>query len=471
MKRIFAIFLFLLPLLGNAQAPFMVKPYIQIGYNGNVNSFELLWHTADTINNWKVIYSYNGKDSTTLTNFLIKKVNVKGVQPFFIYHATLTNLSPGIIVKYKVINGTSTVFESEAYTPKSKEQPYSFVSIGDIGAEKMDQKKLALLAYKLNPDFIAIPGDIVYDDGLISEYAKKFWPIYNSDSANNDGAPLMRKIPFIAAVGNHDVDNTDLDKHPDALAYYYFWAQPLNGPLVGDFASAYPSFKSNEVNKNAFLAAAGNAYPKMNHYSYDYGNAHWLVIDADNYVDWTNKELLNWVKEDLANASKSTWRFVMFHHPGFNSSREHFEQQQMRLLSPLFEEGKVDVVFTGHVHNYQRSFPLNFIPDRKGTQLVGGKDNKSLRGRVVNGKWTLDKTFDGAKNTKPKGVIYIVTGAGGADLYNPEQTNDMDSWQKFTHKFYALSHSLSYIQVNGNRFTMQQINSEGQTIDRFEIVK
>jgi len=131
----------------------------------------------------------------------------------------------------------------------------------------------------------------------------------------------------------------------------------------------------------------------------------------------------------------------------------------------------VDVVFTGHVHNYQRSFPLTFVPDRKGTLLVGGKDNKTLRGRVVNGKWTLDKAFDGIKYTKPKGVIYIVTGAGGADLYNPEQTNDPDSWQKFTTKFFATSHSLSHVKVNGNSFKLQQISAEGKVVDEFEIVK
>jgi hypothetical protein len=41
---------------------------------------------------------------------------------------------------------------------------------------------------------------------------------------------------------------------------------------------------------------------------------------------------------------------------GFNSSRTHFEEQQMRLMSEIFERNKVDIVFTGHVHNYQRTF-------------------------------------------------------------------------------------------------------------------
>ena len=175
----------------------------------------------------------------------------------------------------------------------------------------------------------------------------------------------------------------------------------------------------------------------MANFSFDYGNAHWTIVDSNPYVDWTDESLKSWVAADLAAAQNATWRFVVFHHPGFNSSREHFEQQQMRLLAPIFEAGQVDIVFNGHVHNYQRTFPLKFVPDKKGTLLVGGRDNKNVRGRVVNGRWRLDKSFDGSSNTRPDGVIYLITGAGGQHLYNPEQTDDPDSWQKFTDKFFA----------------------------------
>ena len=52
----------------------------------------------------------------------------------------------------------------------------------------------------------------------------------------------------------------------------------------------------------------------------------------------------------------------------------------MRLLAPMLEAGKVDVVFNGHVHNYQRSYPLRFVPDKQGTLLVGGRDGKTVAG-------------------------------------------------------------------------------------------
>ena len=466
-KFVLIIFLCVLTFLSKAQSIFLVKPYLQVGYEGKTNQLSLLWHTIDTNAKWEVVIESN-KQWVKSDNLSKNNVHVVNATPFSVYHAALNNLEYGKVFNYRVIKNGSVVFESKAQAPKSKNQAYSFIAIGDIGAEKKDQKKLASIAYGLNPDFVAVPGDIVYNNGLVSEYTKKFWPVYNADMLDSNGAPLMRSIPFFASVGNHDVDNSDLDRNPDGLAYYYFWAQPLNGPTISDFANAYPTFKANETNKNAFLSAAGKAYPRMNHFSYDYGNAHWLVIDADNYIDWNNKELLDWVKEDLQNASGATWRFVLYHQPGFNSSKVHFEQQQMRLLAPLFEEGKVDVVFNGHVHNYQRSYPLTFIPDQKAT--LGGKEIK-YRGRLVSGKWTLDTSFDGQVNKKPKGVIYIVTGAGGADLYNPEQTNDSTSWQPFTHKFFSTAHSLTYVQVDGKNFKLQQIATDRKVVDRFEITK
>ena len=175
--------------------------------------------------------------------------------------------------------------------------------------------------------------------------------------------------------------------------------------------------------------------------------------------------------EDLADSKDAVWHFVLYHHPGFSSSREHFEQQQMRLLAPVFEKGKVDIVFNGHVHNYQRSFPLQFVPDKKGTLLVGGKENKTVRGRVVTGKWTLDKSFDGKTNKKPKGVIYVVSGAGGQTLYNPEQQAEPDTWQKFTGKFISKIHSFTVVDVKGKTLKLKQVDVNGKAVDAVEITK
>jgi hypothetical protein len=203
----------------------------------------------------------------------------------------------------------------------------------------------------------------------------------------------------------------------------------------------------------------------MANFSFDYGNSHWTVLDANTYMDWNNASLREWLTKDLAAAHSATWRFVAFHQPGFNSSKEHFTEQQMRPLSPIFEAGHVDIVFAGHVHNYQRSFPLTFVP---ANQPDGGPAGP--KGEVA-GAWTLDKTFgDGAKS-KPHGVIYIVSGAGGAELYNPEQQTDPASWQAFTDKFISQVHSLSVIDVKGKTFRLTQVSETGQTVDSFRVSK
>jgi hypothetical protein len=156
---------------------------------------------------------------------------------------------------------------------------------------------------------------------------------------------------------------------------------------------------------------------------------------------------------------------VTFHQPGFNSSKDHFSEQYMRLLSPIFEANNVDIVFAGHVHNYQRSFPLTFAPAHQ-------PDGKPVgpKGEVA-GQWKLDKVFADGAGAKPHGVIYIVSGAGGAELYNPEQQTDPASWQSFTNKFISQVHSLSVVDIEGKSLRFKQVSDTGEVVDSFRIAR
>ncbi len=458
---------------GNSEtSPFAVLPYLQIGSVPNSESLQLLWQTTDSTAHWEVEHCTSLKDAWVKAAAPeATMVAVSGVQSHIVYRSAIKGLVAGSTFNYKVLKNGKQVFLSKAQAPRSYEQPFRFVAFGDIGAGTPEAKLIANGVYHSNPNIVFVTGDIVYDYGLISDYQTKFWPIYNSAQENNVGVPLMQSVPLVAAVGNHDADTRDLDKYPDALAYYHYWDQPLNGPVGKEGGPFVPVLKGSDLNKKAFMNAVGNRYPRMTNFSFDYGNAHYTILDADTYVDWTDSSLLAWVKNDLTEAKAATWRFVLYHHPGFSSSMDHFEQQQMRLLSPIFETGKVDIVFNGHVHNYQRTFPMQFSPDKKGTLLVGGKDNKTIRGRIVNGKWKLDKPFDGKINTHANGVIYIVTGAGGQDLYDQDQEGDPDTWQKFTDKFISTIHSFTVVDVVGKELTLRQIGSNGKEIDSIKITK
>jgi 3',5'-cyclic AMP phosphodiesterase CpdA len=476
MKKLFLFFYLLICANTYAQdkteSVFIAKPYLQIGNNPSPTTMQLLWHSADDNSVWTVEMQADKNASWVKTaEPKFTTVAVQIITPHKVYNASFTGLKAGGTFKYKVLRDGKEVFVSDAKAQIAADKPYRFVAFADIGAETTVQKRLATQVYVNNPDFVVVPGDIVYDRGLISEYRTKFWPIYNNDKTDSSGAPLMRKIPMISAAGNHDLDTRDLDKFPDALSYFYYWNQPLNGLVGTEGGAIVPPLTASATNRAAFQAAAGDAYLKMANYSFDYGNAHWLVLDSNPYVDLTDKTLQEWIANDLANAKNSTWKFVMYHHPGFNSAREHYEQQQTRLLSPIFEAGKVDVVFNGHVHNYQRTFPMKFTPDKKGVLLVGGMGNKKVRGRVVNGRWTLDKNYNGKTKTTPNGIIYIITGAGGNDLYNPEQQKDPDSWQKFTDKFISEIHSITVADIDSKTMTIRQLDVNGKELDSFKITK
>ncbi len=431
--------------------PFLVKPYLQLGHSPEAGKIVVVWHTTDVDAVWTVDVragadrAWKAMDRSPSA----RRVAVPTIEPHRVYHVGFTNLEPGKTFAYRISKDHQAVFEAEAVAPRPADQKQRFVVFGDCGANTPEQKAIAYRTFLSKPDYVMITGDIVYSKGLVSEYRTNFWPIYNADNVSRSaGAPLLRSTLFIAAAGNHDIASRDLGKTPDGLAYFYYWLQPLNGPAAPAGSSLVAPVVGPDETKRAFLEAAGPAFPRMANFSLDYGNVHWTVLDANATVDWTDSQLQEWVASDLEAAKDARWRFVSFHQPGFSSSKSHFNEQYMRILSPILEAGNVDLVFNGHVHNYQRTYPMTFVPAKNhGAKPLIGADGKIAKSRRVDGKWTLDKTFDGKSDTTPEGVIYIVTGAGGQHLYNPEQQDTPSSWQEFTVKHISKVHTLTLAEV------------------------
>ncbi len=448
---------------------FVVKPYLQLGdrpAGGGTGDLRLLWHAEDADADWRVEVRAGGdrpwRAAGKAEGHRVALVSAP-VEPHRVYSADLAGLAPGSKFAYRVRKGDSVVFEAEATARKGADQPYRFIAVGDIAEGTAAQRRVAFEMGRAKPDMMMWTGDIVYSRGRISEYRAKYWPVYNADEAGPEvGAPLLRSTLTVASPGNHDIASRDLEKYPDGLAYFYYWDLPRNGPEAGPFTVP---LAGPEASRAAFRAAAGPNYPRLANYSFDYGNAHWTVLDANPYVDWRDPALRDWVARDLAAARGATWRFVSAHHPGFNSARAHFEQQEMRLLADVFEAGRVDLVFHGHVHNYQRSYPLKF---------AAGRDPEGRMARVrdlVPGTWTLDRSFDGRTNTRPDGVIYLVTGGGGAALYNPEQQDRPETWQTFTHKFVSKANSFTVVDVEGSTLNVRQLSDIGAELDRFTVTR
>ncbi|MFN7918575.1 MAG: metallophosphoesterase [Bryobacteraceae bacterium] len=429
--------------------PFLVKPYLQLGRNPRIG-LALLWHTADRDANFAVQTRTTGAWSASQPA-VSRRISVSGIEPHRVWSVALSAPKPGSRFAYRVQLDGAVVFEGETLQRPGRGTPHRFAVFGDCGQNTPAQRQIAYRVFQTKPDFLFITGDIVYSRGRISEYREKYFPIYGAAQASPEtGAPLLASTLFAASPGNHDIAEKDFEKYPDTQAYYYYWQQPLNGPL-GEPGAFTSKTEGAAPFVDAFRKAAGADYPRMANFSFDYGNAHWTVLDANPYTDWTKPELRDWLIADLRAASRAQWRFVGFHHPGFNSSKAHFSEQRMRVLAPVFETLGVDIVFAGHVHNYQRTFPMLYDP--------------------FTSKWTLDRDYDGANRTKPKGVIYLVTGAGGAKLYNPEQQDDRASMQEFTHVFLSKINSFTLVETERRKLTVRQIDVDGKEIDRFMVTR
>ena len=176
--------------------------------------------------------------------------------------------------------------------------------------------------------------------------------------------------------------------------------------------------------------------------------------------------------DDLS-GTDAAWKFVVYHHPAFNVGLEHYREQHMRVLAPLFERHGVAIVFHGHEHNYQRTRPIRFEPSGPGTAgRVNAKD------RLVPGVFTVDRAFDGLRVTRPSGVIYLTTGAGGKHLYDADFTGQPSRWihpedgnVAYVERLVADRHSLTVIDVRQTELSLRQIDQWGQEIDRIRITK
>ena len=386
-------------------------------------------------------------------------------QHYLRYRAELTGLPFDSEVTYRVKLAGAVVREGVFKTRASSQKPIRFVAVGDLANGKPEQNAIAFQISKQKPDFLIALGDIVYSGGRALQYMHHYWTTYNDVATPGEktGAPLMASIPFYPVIGNHDADNSKLPDYPDAFSAFYFFSVPKNGPGLGPWNTALG--KDPKV-AQAFRVRAGAEYPALSEYSFDYGPAHIVCLDTNTYT--TPEAIQSWLEKDLL-ASRQPWKFVCFHAPAFHTSPQHYSEQKMRLLEPTFEKCGVDVVFAGHVHNYQRSKPLHFTPN---------PPTRDPRGRV-NGTFSFDTTFDGITKTKPDGIIHIVSGGGGATLYKTDFAKTVakmtaetpENYQPLTEKFTADQHSFSLVDLTPTTFEMRQLSIKGEELDHFKITK
>ena len=467
-------FLIFVSLTSRAQE-IVVQPYLQPGNASTLSKEQkvVIWQTDSVSGAFKVEFapglSLEGLPKVSVAKVSFVHLNLLGKKTY-LYRATLGGLNFDADYTYRV-RLNDKIISSNTFTTRTRKPLTRFAVWGDCGTGSPQQAAIAYQAYLQKPQFVLVTGDLVYNNGLEREYRARFFPAYTSPEASPEkGVPFMQTTPFYMFVGNHDVYGSDLQKWPDGLAFFYYSDLPQNAPIT----TLTTEVTGPPERVKAFKKATDGRFPKLANYSFDYGNVHITCLDANSYVNPVDFALLEWLKNDIG-SSKADWKIVAYHHPGFNSSKAHYDYQHMRLLSPLLEELGVDMVLNGHVHNYQRSLPLKFSPKMNEAR---DKYIVSPEGRV-DGTFTLDPEFDGVTNTKPKGIIYIVTGAGGAGLYDPVLSGKpdlwkhepQDNWVPFTAKIVSDIHSFTMIETNGKTLTLKQLNAKGEAFDEIKVTK
>ena len=208
------------------------------------------------------------------------------------------------------------------------------------------------------------------------------------------------------------------------------------------------------------------------YYSFDIAKSngaimHFLVLNSeDPNRSNTDSDQYKFVKSDLENAASNTnvkWKVVYVHQPFFSSpngcsaSSCDGSESLTEAYQPLFDDNKVDLVLFGHIHNYQRSFPLKFNS-----------------GNPLNPSTTTTTRCD---YTNPSGTIYAIVGTGGdsfhtlgskasfvsvqqASRFGQLDLNFNSDLTKLTGKFYS-----------NEGGTASGCQSAPHTLDRFTITK
>jgi predicted phosphodiesterase len=201
-----------------------------------------------------------------------------------------------------------------------------FGVIGDASFGDSATSVLVKEMAALNLDFVLHTGDVVDETEMgidpFDSYAMKFYVPFE---------PLLTQMPVYKVIGNHDYDE-DIRWQGEPFYYYAF-------PAFAD-----PRFPGQGE-------SARNQY-----YAFAHGGIQFLMLDSQAFYGVSGREEQNsWLVERLADSNFVT-TIPVFHVAPFSSSSVHPGDSLavQNAWVPLFEEANVQLVFSGHFHQYER---------------------------------------------------------------------------------------------------------------------
>jgi hypothetical protein len=124
---------------------------------------------------------------------------------------------------------------------------------------------------------------------------------------------------------------------------------------------------------------------------------HFLALSTETDYE-QDSEQYEFAIRDLEKYSKDPfidWVIVLYHRNIYGSGSFEEETDFRETYHPLFDKYKVDLALQGHLHVYERTYPITFNSDDDNEPIV--QDNNP------------------AIYKNPKGTIFVTIGTGGAN--------------------------------------------------------
>ncbi|KAG2592109.1 purple acid phosphatase 2-like [Panicum virgatum] len=250
----------------------------------------------------------------------------------YIHHCTIKKLEFDTKYYYAVGIG-QTVRKFWFMTPPKSgpDVPYTFGLIGDLGQSFDSNVTLAHYESNSKAQAVLFVGDLSYADN---------YPYHDNVRWDTWARFVERNVayqPWIWTAGNHEID----------FAPELGETKPFK-----PYSNRYPTpYK-----------ASGSTAPYW--YSIKRASAYIIVLASySSYGKYTPQ--YKWLEAEFpkVNRSETPWLIVLMHAPWYNSYNYHYmEGETMRVMyEPWFVKYKVDLVFAGHVHAYERTHRISNV--------------------------------------------------------------------------------------------------------------
>ncbi|GMP84522.1 hypothetical protein CsSME_00038019 [Camellia sinensis var. sinensis] len=234
-----------------------------------------------------------------------------------IHDVVIGPLKPSTVYYYRC--GSDSNPELSFQTPPAQ-FPINFALAGDLGQTDWTTSTLDHIS-KSNYDVLLLPGDLSYADTI-----QPLW-----DSFGRLVEPLASQRPWMVTQGNHEIEKIPVIHSQSFTSYNARWHMP---------------FEQSGSNSNLY-------------YSFEVAGVH--VIMLGSYTDFgPSSAQYSWLQSDLrkVDRTKTPWLVVLLHAPWYNSNTAHqgeVESVNMKAaMEGLLYGARVDVIFSGHVHAYER---------------------------------------------------------------------------------------------------------------------